>query len=170
MNEIHFTVRKVRESDAESVAKYLNNKKIYDGTCDIPHPYTLEDAEDWVNKSLESGYDEPAEFLNFVIEIEGEAAGGIGIKEVARKEAEIGYWLAEPYWGKGIMSGVLKEFIDYAFNIVGLEKLVGDIFQFNKASQKVAEKNGFQKVGEKIFKKDGRKIETYIYAIEKCKN
>jgi RimJ/RimL family protein N-acetyltransferase len=165
--KINFTVRKVHKEDATSLAKYLNNKKIYDGTFDIPHPYTLEDAENWVKRSLDSGYDKPAGFLNFIIEINGEAAGGIGIKETAEKEAELGYWLAEKYWGNGIMTAAITDFIDYAFNTVGLDMLWVDVFDGNDASYKVAKKCGFKFARENVLEKDGKEISTRIYEIKK---
>lgn len=164
---INFAVRKVERSDAESLTKHINNKKIYNNTYDIPHPYTIIDANRWIDETLESGYDKPANFLNFVIEIEGEAAGGIGMKQVEEKTAEIGYWISEDYWGQGIMSEVIPKFVDYAFKTVGMEKLIVEIFDFNKPSQGLIQKCGFKKVGVGVLEKDEKEINTIFYEIRR---
>lgn len=164
---ILFTVRKVEEGDAEGIAKHLNNKKIYENTQRVPYPYTIEDAHNWIKKTLEMGYDKPVPTLNFTIEIGGEASGVIGIEQTAEGEAELGYWLAEPYWGNGVMTEIVTQFCDYCFETVGLKKLTAGVFKRNKPSQRVMEKCGFKIEGERVAQKDGKEIEEFIFVRKK---
>src|SRR5579883_3060930 len=104
-------VRSYRMDDAPSLAKYANNRKIWLGLrAAFPHPYGVADAERFIKAALDM---EPERF--FTIEVDGEAAGGIGFMlhtDVERLSAEIGYWLAEPHWGKGIVSEAVRAVTD----------------------------------------------------------
>ena len=164
---IEFTIRKVRTEDAESLAKYLNNKKIYEHTLIVHFPYNLQIAKDWIKETLEMGYDKPVPYLNFIIEIHGEAVGVISLEQIAEKEAELGYWLAEKYWNQGIMTEAIKHFTKYAFDKVGLKKITVPIFTSNVASQKVMEKCGYKKVGKKELSKKDEKIPALVFVFEK---
>ncbi len=94
-------LRQWKADDTGSLASLANNKNIAANLRDIfPHPYTLKDAEEWVSLNKDR---KPV--TNFAIEVNGELAGSCGIKvpeDVYRFSAEIGYWVAEPLWGKGI--------------------------------------------------------------------
>ena len=98
-------IRDWRIGDVSSVAKYANNRKIWINLRDgFPHPYQLSDAENFLSKVVQQN---PRTV--FAIADDKEAIGSIGLmlgEDVHRFTAEIGYWLAEPFWNKGIMSGV----------------------------------------------------------------
>lgn len=102
-----FVLRPWHESDAPAQARYLNNRKIWDNCRDgLPYPYTEEDALRFIRSASEQEGSR-----NYCIEIRQEAAGNIGFirgTDVERYNAEVGYWLAEPYWNRGIMSRALK--------------------------------------------------------------
>jgi RimJ/RimL family protein N-acetyltransferase len=103
------------------------------------------------------------------IEVAGRVAGGIGIhpqNDVYRKNAELGYWLAEPYWGNGIMSRAIPEMVDYAFKKFDVDRIFARPFGTNLASQKVLEKAGFvlEARFEKTVFKNGTMLDELVYA------
>ena len=110
-------------------------------TDGFPHPYKPEDAERFINMATAN---DPVNI--FAISVEGEAAGGIGIHlqhDIYRKNAELGYWLAEPFWGKGIVTKAVLQMKDYAFANFDISRLFARPFHTNIASQKVLQKAGF---------------------------
>ena len=132
------------------MAELSNNEKIARNLRDgFPNPYTLRDAENFIAKFIDL---EPVTF--FAIEYNGEYAGNISLvpgQDVYRKSAEIGYFLGEPYWNKGIATIAVKLITDYGFNVLGIVRIHTGIFEYNTASMRVLEKCGFEKEG--IFKK-----------------
>ncbi|RYU87918.1 N-acetyltransferase [Mucilaginibacter terrigena] len=142
-----FTLRYWQATDAISLQKHANNPKVPAYLLDrFPSPYTLADAEEFIGLMLKQ---EPK--TNFVIEINGEAAGGIGLEfrtDVYRKSPLIGYWLAEQYWGNGIITEAVKLVTDYAFNNFDIICIMAFIFSNNTASMRVLEKAGYIKQAE----------------------
>jgi len=161
-----FTLRPFRESDAESIAKYANNPKIAANLTDgFPNPYGLDDAKKFLSMAIQN---EP--YTIFAIEINGEACGSIGIfvqSDIHRKSAECGYWLAEPYWGKGIIPEAIKQIVDYGFRTFDIVRIYARPFSFNKASQRVLEKAGFtlEATLKKACFKNGKFCDEMIYSI-----
>ena len=155
-----FILREWKLSDKESLAENANNINIWNNVRDyFPFPYTVDDGEEFIKMVL----NKPKPSVDFAIEIEGKAVGGIGIvlkSDVERISAELGYWLGEKYWNKGIMTNVIKEIVDYTFSNFPVKKLYATVFDFNKASQKVLEKVGFEK--EAILKQSAIKNEMII--------
>ncbi len=139
---ISFNLRRWQKGDEASLAKYANNYHIWRNVRDaFPHPYTFDDAHHWI--SMCEAEKQPTVFA---IEINGEAVGGVGIvpqKDVFRKNAEIGYWLGEPFWGKGIVTEAVKEISEYAFKHFDIHRLYAGVFEYNPASMRVLEKAGF---------------------------
>ncbi len=139
-------LRKWEKSDLESLVKHANNYKIARNMRDLfPHPYTLNDGQVWIKiaNSNEFGH-------YFAITINDEAVGSIGLTigtDIERISAEVGYWLGEEYWGKGITSSALKCLTDYGFNDLGLERIFSVPLEENIASRRVLEKNGFKLEG-----------------------
>jgi [ribosomal protein S5]-alanine N-acetyltransferase len=146
-------------TDLDNLVKHANNINIAKNLTDkFPFPYTEEAGRNFI--SYATNTDGSATI--FCIEVDGEAAGGIGVhpmEDVFRKNAELGYWLAEPYWGKGIMTAALKEMIDYAFKNYDITRLFARPYGSNVASQKLLEKCGF--VLEARFEKTLYKNETF---------
>lgn len=158
-----FKLRKWQKGDEQSLAENANNYKIWENLKDVfPHPYTLADAHGWVNFVA-------ADPCNFAIEVEGKAVGGIGIlfkDDIYRKNAEIGYWLGEKYWGQGIISEAVKQITDYAFGNFDIKRLYAGVFEYNIASMKVLEKAGYQKeaVLRQSLIKEGRFYDEHIFS------
>jgi RimJ/RimL family protein N-acetyltransferase len=149
-------LRPFRLEDAPRLTELANNIKIAENLRDgFPHPYTLTDAENFLKMCMDQN---PTQA--FAIEYNGEYVGNIGVhpeKDVYRKSAEIGYFLGEPFWGKGIMTRAVKQMVEYGFENLDIVRIHTGIFEYNIASQRVLEKCGFKKeaVFEKaIFKKN----------------
>ena len=162
-----FTLRSLRLTDAKSLTKHANNKKIGNNLRDrFPYPYTEEDAEWFINFVLSDN--DPVK--NFVIEINGEAAGAIGVtpdEDVYRLNAEIGYWLGEEHWGKGIMTAVIKATIKYAFDNLNVKRIYATPFATTIGSIKALEKAGFIKeatIHNGVIK-NNKVLDYYIYSI-----
>ncbi|MCR8561579.1 GNAT family N-acetyltransferase [Mucilaginibacter sp. BJC16-A38] len=161
-----FTLRGWRTTDATALQKHANNGNVYAFLFDrFPHPYTMENAIEWISLMLNQ---DP--FLCFVIAIDGELAGAVGIEmrtDVYRKSPLIGYWLAEPHWGKGIMTNALKLVVDYAFANLDIKRLQAGVFGNNPRSMRVLEKCGFVKEGvsKSAIIKNGEVLDEHIYAL-----
>jgi len=158
-------IREWRRKDADDILVHANDKEVWRNLTDrFPFPYTKRDALDWIDFNLNS---RPP--MNFAIEIEGLAVGGIGIgirDDVRRRSAEIGYWLGRKYWGQGIITEALQAFTDYAFKNFDLCRLEASVFEWNPASMRVLEKAGYEKEArlKKAATKDGQTIDLVIYA------
>lgn len=143
-------IRGLELSDVPQLAKLANNRNIWNNLRDhIPFPYDEKDAEFFIN--LTKG-ERPRQ--NFGIEFDRILCGVIGLvlqDDVYKKSAEIGYWLGEPFWGKGIATVAVQLITEYGFNELNLIRIHTGVFEYNLASMKVLENNGYQKEG--IFKK-----------------
>ncbi|MFA5400014.1 MAG: GNAT family protein [Dehalococcoidia bacterium] len=159
-----YTIRDWAPSDEAALVKYADNRKIWLNLDDrFPHPYTAADAREWIGLSTR----EPV--TNFAIATDREAIGGIGLKllgGVFRRSAELGYWLAEPYWGKGIATAAVPVIVDFAFGKLDMVRLQALVFARNTASAHVLEKCGFKLEGRLVkgIYKDGENIDGLIYA------
>jgi ribosomal-protein-alanine N-acetyltransferase len=158
-------IRSYQPSDAETLARYANNRKIWLNLRDgFPHPYTIDDARNFIAMAINK---EPETF--FAICTQTEVIGGIGYSlhtDVERISAEIGYWLGEPFWGKGIITEALKALTQYAIKAHGLYRIYAVPYETNKASFRVLEKAGYQLEGRmrKSAIKDGKVIDQLLYA------
>jgi ribosomal-protein-alanine N-acetyltransferase len=150
--------------DAGSLARHANNPKIAATMRDaFPSPYTPEDAHRFISMATGST---PNFFL--AIEVMGEAIGGIGIHpldDVKRRSAEIGYWLTEPFWGKGIVTDAVRSLVPVAFKKYDIVRLQAGIFSNNPASMRVLEKCGFirEAVHRNAITKNGTLLDEVIY-------
>jgi RimJ/RimL family protein N-acetyltransferase len=160
-----YLIRDWREDDAPSVAKYANNRKIWMSLRDeFPHPYTLPMAEAFLSHVIKA---EPRTV--FAVASRTEAIGSIGFllgQDVHRLTAELGYWLAEPFWGKGIMTSAAKAVTDYGFSFFGLNRVFAGPYATNAASARVLEKAGFEREGilRASVVKEGRVLDQFLYA------
>jgi [ribosomal protein S5]-alanine N-acetyltransferase len=146
----NIVLRALRISDAARLAWLANNEKINCNLRDgFPHPYTLGDAENFLHKFTNQ---DPVTF--FGIDYLGEYVGNISLvpcQDIYRKSAEIGYFIGEPYWNKGIVTTAVNLITEYGFNHLGIIRIQTGIFEYNTASMRVLEKCGFTKEG--IFRK-----------------
>ncbi len=165
---MEYQLRPWKPSDIDSLIKYANNWNIAKYlTGKFPHPYTREAGEKFIQFAT-SG--DPIHI--FAIEINGEACGGIGLhpqEDIYAKNAELGYWLAEPFWGKGIMSSAVREMVDFGFRTYPITRIYARPFGSNLGSQRVLEKAGFQLEGrfEKTLWKKDRFEDELVYAVRR---
>ena len=160
------TIRDCRLSDAESLAKHANNRNVSIKLRDrFPYPYTIEDAKSFLERAAtKQGLEQI-----FCIEIDGSAVGTIGLhrgEDVHRLTAEMGYWLSEEFWGKGIMSEVVPAFVAYCFEAFSLTRMFATTHETNPASARVLEKAGFVFEGRlrKNIIKEGKILDSLLYA------
>lgn len=164
----HLSLRRLKESDQSSLAELCNNKKIWNNVRDLlPSPYTKEHAIEFILSCRKQ--DPPT---TFAIEYKGELAGCIGLTmqtDVYRLNAEIGYWIGEPFWGKGIATRAVELITAYGFDQLGLVRIYSGVFDFNKASQRVLEKAGYQLeyIAQNAIIKNGLICHEYRYAKQK---
>jgi len=165
---MEFKLRKWNLNDIDSLVKYANNYKIAANLTDqFPHPYNRENGKAFIQMATKD------DSINiFAIEINGEASGGIGLHlqtDIYKKNAELGYWLAEPYWRKGIMSNAIRQMLDYGFKTFEIERIYACPFGTNIGSQKVLEKTGFILEGkfEKTIYKGGEYLDELVYAVRR---
>lgn len=151
--------------DADTCTQLLNNPAIYERTLQIPHPYRRQHFVEWFERCRA---DQDPSHIQLAIRDEDERLlGGIGTHEVAPgHKAEIGYWLGEPYWGRGIMTAVVGAFREHLCRELQLVRITGTVFEGNVASARVLEKNGFEREGllRNYYRKEGRFLDGWLYA------
>ena len=160
-----YVIRDWIMEDALSIAKYADNRKIWQNLRDgFPNPYGIHDAEIFISRLKEAN---PR--TAFAIATEFEAIGSIGLmlgKDVHRFTAEMGYWLAEPFWGKGIMTHAVRFIVDWAFRELKLYRISAEPYASNPASHRVLEKAGFTFEGtlrSSAFK-NGKILDQFLYS------
>jgi len=159
-------LREWKPGDEESLVRSANSRRIWRNLRDaFPNPYTLADAEHWIHIANPT-----TPIRNFAIVVDGTAVGGIGLvlkEDVFRRSAEIGYWLGERFWGRGVVTEAVRAVSDYAFATFDLCRVYAGVFEWNPASMRVLEKAGyeFECRMKKSVTKDGRTIDELIYAM-----
>jgi len=160
------TLRMWMPGDEESLVRHADNRKIARNLRDaFPHPYTMADAQHWIQIA------NPGKPIrNFAIVVDGNAVGGIGLvlkDDVFRRSAEIGYWLGEEFWGRGIVTEAARAVTDYAFATFDLCRVFAGVFECNPASMRVLEKAGyeFECRLRKSVTKDGETMDELIYCV-----
>lgn len=162
-----FILRPYRKSDAASLAKNINDKGIERNTLTIPYPYKLKDARQWLKGIIKDNSKKKPERVHFVIDINDEVAGCVALSKIIYgHKASIDYWLARPYWGKGVMTMAVKIVTDFGFKKLRLKRIDARVFYYNKASKRVLEKSGYKLEGllKKFGKKDNEFIDEYLFA------
>lgn len=166
-----FELRPFQLSDLSSLVKHANNYNIAKNLSNkFAFPYTTDHGIAFINLALSAT---PTEI--FAITINDEAVGSIGVHpklDIYSKNAEIGYWIAEEFWGQGIVPEAVKLIVDYGFKTFDITRIYASTYDINIKSQRVLEKVGF--VLEAEFKetlyKNGTTYDEVIYAIRKTKH
>ncbi len=164
-----FVLRPWQRSDAPDVARYANNDRIAQNLRNIfPYPYTLADAEGFIESCIAA--DEEKQMFR-AIEVDGHAVGSIALclgGDVYALTAELGYWLAEDYWGKGIMTQAVRQMCKEGFaRWADLVRIHAEPFAHNAPSRRVLEKAGFTLEGvlrQSVFKRH-KVCDSCIYAL-----
>lgn len=159
------TLRPFRPADAVSLAQHADNRQVWLNLRDLfPHPYTLADAEEYIARVAAE-----VPVTRFAIEVGHVAIGSVGLKlgsDIERRSAEIGYWLGEAYWGRGIMSAAVGAVTGYAHRELNLLRVFAVPFVRNPASARVLQRAGYQLEGtmRRSAVKDGEVLDQYLYA------
>jgi RimJ/RimL family protein N-acetyltransferase len=162
------TLRPWHIDDVNDLVALANNQNIAQYMADVfPHPYTIENGKTFIAFATNN-----SNSIIFAIIVNGKPAGSIGLHlqtDILRKNAEIGYWLGEAYWNKGIITKAIPQIIEYGFKNLDIVRVFARIFGTNIASQKVVEKCGFILEGkyDKTLFKNGEYLDELIYAIRK---
>ena len=162
----------LRESDKPAMVESLNDRDIYDQTLRIPFPYTEASADAWFAVLAKIAADHGRQTHFAIRNADDTLIGACGVHDFETGKshhAEIGYWLAKPYWGRGIMTAVVPRVCQYAFDEFGLVKLTAHVFTGNPASARVLGKCGFVQEGtlRKHYLKDGKFIDAWLFALLK---
>ena len=159
-----YAIRSLRADDAAALARHANNHEIWLAMTDsFPHPYRLADAERWLALMV----DQKPETCFAIADDEG-LIGGVGLilgEDVYRTCAKLGYWLAQPYWGRGIATQVTVAMTRWGFQTFDLERIEAEVFDWNVASARVLEKAGYvleSRQRNKIVK-DGELFDALLY-------
>ena len=161
-------LRPWRLSDAADAARYADNPRVAENLRDIfPSPYTLADAESFIRMCIRN---EGAGELCRAIAVDGTAAGGISVtagSDVYRRDGELGYWLGEPFWGRGTMTGAVRQICREAFGRLDIVRIHAAVYARNGASCRVLEKAGFTREGilrQSVYK-NGEVLDACLYAL-----
>lgn len=163
-------IRQWRIDDAQCLCETINNKKIQDNLRDgIPFPYTIRSAEEFITAMLNSDKDKT---YAFAITIEDKAVGSIGVfrkDNIHRRTAEIGYYIAEPYWGQGFGTSAVKQMCQYVFEHTDIIRIFAEPYAYNIASCRILEKSGFvcEGVLRKNAVKNGKILDMKMYSLVK---
>jgi RimJ/RimL family protein N-acetyltransferase len=161
------SIRSWKTEDVPDLAETINNKKVQDNLRDgIPYPYTEKDAEEFIITTLAAKKDSQ---YSFAITYDSKIIGSIAVfrkDNVHRLTAELGYYIAEPYWGKGIMTEAVKQICDYVFEHTDIVRVFAEPYALNTASCRVLEKVGFQFEGvvRQNVIKNGQILDMKLYA------
>ena len=167
-DQVHLS--EFRASDKPELVRHLNDPDIYARTLRIPFPYTEADADEWLalvaRTTLQQGRP-----VQWAIRNAADALiGGCGFDRLQvgkSHRAEVGYWLAKPWWGRGLMTAVVQRVCRHAFEEFGLAKVTAHVFPHNPASARVLEKCGFREEGylRQHFLKDGRFVDARLFGL-----
>lgn len=160
------TLRSWQGRDRDAIVRHANNRNVSINLRDrFPYPYTMKDARIWLDMVVGLKPE-----TSFAIAVGDEAVGGIGFTlqpDVGHRSAEIGYWLGEEFWGRGIGTDAVKAATEYAFASFDICRIFAHVFEWNGASARVLEKAGYTFEGRlrKSVTKDGKTIDQLMYAV-----
>ena len=162
------TIREWGMEDKHALAALLSNKHILDNLRDgLPYPYTVTDAEAYIAAMLAA---DKTKTFSFAIVANGALVGSIGAfrcDNIHARTAELGYYIGEPYWGRGFATGAVKQICEYIFAHTDVIRIFAEPFACNAASCRVLEKAGFQLEG--ILRgnavKNGKILDMKLYAL-----
>lgn len=163
-------LREWRKDDAQDLVRIIGNKKVQDNLRDgIPYPYRKEDADIFVKEMITAV---SGQIYPFAITVDGELAGSIAVyrrDNIHFRTGELGYYLGERFWGKGVGTEAVKQICGYIFKYTDIIRIFAEPFAENKASCRVLEKAGFQMEGTLRCNavKNGKVIDMKLYALIK---
>ncbi len=156
------------EADIPGLITLAGNYGVAKNTLNIPHPYTNADAQHWLQLTRQGHAQGTAYAFALELRATGEFIGGIGLTLAPRFDrAEAGYWLGQPYWGRGLATEALAAVLRFGFGELGLNKIYATHIASNPASGRVMLKNGMLKEGElaQHTKRDGHYHDLWQYRL-----
>ena len=135
-------LKKLGDADKERLVSLIGDFQVSKNLSKVPYPYTLDDADEWLERSHNQKF-------NLSIFLNDDLIGGVGLIPADDDFYELGYWLGVDYWGQGYATESVMEFLNYAKTNSSCEKLKANVFKENIASTKVLEKNGFKRVEDR---------------------
>ena len=167
-----FYLSEIGHNDKAAYLTHLKEKEIYDNTLSIPFPYTEEDADFWIDLNLKRLKEQSTPVAFAIRRADGLLIGGAGLDGLKignTHKAEIGYWLAKPYWGNGLMTLTVNRLCEHAFKNWHLKRIAAHVYERNRGTQRVLEKNEFQLEGKirQYDLKDGQLLDGRLYALLK---
>ena len=169
-DQVHLS--EIRASDKDALVAHLNDRDIYERTLRIPFPYTEAAADEWLALVARNArqHGRPAQWA--VRNADGALIGACGLDGLPAGKwqshrAEVGYWLAKPFWGRGLMTAVVRRVCRHAFEEFGLAKITAHVVPHNPASARVLEKCGFAEEGSlrQHFLKDGQFVDARLFGL-----
>lgn len=166
-----FSLSSVERSDKDALVEHLQEPEIARNTLTIPYPYTESDAESWIDERLSHREQEPKEVTFAIRNPDGKLIGAVGtagdFEGGASHRAEIGYWLAKPYWGRGLTTEAVTRYAQYAFEELDVVRLTAKVFVWNAASVRVLQKVGFEREGRlrRHQEKDGDLYDVLYFGL-----
>jgi len=162
----------VLETDKAALMEHLHSKDVYNTTLNIPHPYLEAHANSWIQKRIARAERVGKEVSFAIRDNQGKLIGVVSAESLepgTTHRAEIGYWLARPFWGQGIMTDAVRAYVGYAFGELQLLRLTAHVLESNVGSARVLEKNGFKLEGRlrKHFRKDDELLDARFYGLLK---
>ncbi|MDR6526830.1 RimJ/RimL family protein N-acetyltransferase [Chryseobacterium rhizosphaerae] len=156
----------LEEKDIPFITEYLQHRIYSDLTSNIPYPYTENDAQLWLTMSKEA-FEEHTGYTFGIRNKEGHIIGAIGLHDRDDDKAELGYWIAMPYWNKGYVTEAAKAIVHFGFKKLNFNKIFATHLLHNPASGKIMEKIGMEKeaVLKQETKKDGAYFDLVMYSI-----
>lgn len=157
-------LRSWKQDDANALVGIANNKNIWNNVRDrLPSPYTIDDAKDWIAFTLAQ---KPK--TSFAVEYNGVLAGSTGCilkDDINRRSIEIGYFIGEGFWGRGIATEAVRLITEYVVKEFDPIRIYGEVFEHNKASMRVLQKNGFylEAIHRKAVIKNNVVMDDYVW-------
>ncbi len=159
-------LRPFTELDAIRVAELAGEKVISDMTANIPHPYQLTDASDWISTHQDLFNTGRGIVYALVLKSSNTLIGAVSFPRLEEGEGTLGYWLGVPFWGVGYATEGARALIEYAQENLGLSKLKVMHLTENERSKSVISKLGATYVGTKKIQAQGQLREVCVYTAQ----
>lgn len=161
---LRLLLRPFDKKDAKVVQQLSGNKNVSDPTINIPYPYEAGMAEEWISKHSLSWKNRTSITYAITDRVSKKLLGTVAFVKINGSEAELGYWIGEPYWGRGYCTEAAKALVEFAFVHFKIEKIVAEHLSSNPASGKVMEKIGLHHINQAyILNRHGKKAKIEVY-------
>lgn len=159
-------LRPYTRRDVKELFQNFNDRKVTKFISDAKYPYTIKDAEKWIDFCKKAYKKIPKKDIILAVEKDKNFIGSVSLRRIKKHKAELGYWLGRKYWGKGIMAEAVRSMVNFGFRKLKVRRIYAYVFENNKRSAKVLEKNKFEIEGflKKDRIKDNKFINVYLYA------